>query len=108
MDRGLAARLEQRLGTGVSAARRLGGQHGVSHFWLQLGDARAAFVKAGRPSAGDEPRHQSPGHTAWVAGYAVEVRQRLPGGLARPTGQEASGVPPDDAAPRNPRVAQEH
>lgn len=26
-----------------------------------------------------EPRHQSAGHTAWVAGYAAEVRERVPG-----------------------------
>ena len=53
MDHGLAARLEERLGARVSAARGMGGQHGVGHFWLQLGDGRTAFVKVGRPSGGD-------------------------------------------------------
>ena len=31
-----------------------------------------------------EPRHQSRSHQAWVAGYAAEVRQRLPGVLPEP------------------------
>lgn len=31
-----------------------------------------------------EPRHQSPGHSAWVAGYAAEVRERVPGILPEP------------------------
>ena len=31
-----------------------------------------------------EPRHQSAGHSAWVQGYAAEVRERVPGILPEP------------------------
>jgi hypothetical protein len=31
-----------------------------------------------------EPRHQSRGHTVWVAGYAAEIRERVPGVLPEP------------------------
>ncbi|MGH3396070.1 MAG: fructosamine kinase family protein, partial [Streptosporangiaceae bacterium] len=51
MDRDIRARLEQELGTGVSAVRSLGGQHGAAHFRLQLSTGPAAFAKVGRHSA---------------------------------------------------------
>ena len=53
MDRGIRARLEQELGTGISAVRSLGGQHGVAHFRLQLSTGPAAFAKVGRGFAAE-------------------------------------------------------
>jgi fructosamine-3-kinase len=53
VDRGIRARLEQELGTGISAVRSLGGQHGVAHFRLQLASGPAAFAKVGRGFAAE-------------------------------------------------------
>ncbi len=54
MDASVRARLERLLGTGVSQARSLGGQHGVTHLRLTTADGRAAFAKvASFPSDGE-------------------------------------------------------
>jgi fructosamine-3-kinase len=45
VDSASRARLERLLGVPVRAARSLGGQHGVSHYQLELGDDRTAFAK---------------------------------------------------------------
>jgi fructosamine-3-kinase len=42
-------RLAQLLGTDVTAASRIGGQHGVSHYRVTLADGRSAFAKAATP-----------------------------------------------------------
>jgi fructosamine-3-kinase len=47
---GLTQRLEAAAGAKVRAAIPLGGQHGVTHYRLELGDGRAAFAKAGAAS----------------------------------------------------------
>jgi fructosamine-3-kinase len=53
-EAGLVARLERALGCPVTESRRLGGQHGVSHYRLTLDDGRRAFAKvAARGEAGD-------------------------------------------------------
>jgi fructosamine-3-kinase len=44
-DLPLRARLAALLGTEITAASRLGGQHGVSHYRLTLADGRSAFAK---------------------------------------------------------------
>jgi fructosamine-3-kinase len=44
------ARVATLLGTGVAAARGLGGQHGVRHYRLTLADGRTAFAKIHTPS----------------------------------------------------------
>lgn len=44
-DSSLRARLVRLLGTGISAASRIGGQHGVSHYRVTLADGRSAFAK---------------------------------------------------------------
>ena len=46
-----AARLGDLLGTPVTAALDLGGQHGVRHYRLSLADGRLAFAKAGNVAA---------------------------------------------------------
>jgi fructosamine-3-kinase len=48
-DPSLRARLAQLLGTEVTAASRIGGQHGVSHYRVTLADGRSAFAKAAAP-----------------------------------------------------------
>ena len=49
MDAATATRLAQVLGREVAAARSLGGQHGVRHYRLELGDGTAAFAKVHNP-----------------------------------------------------------
>ncbi len=50
MRAGLAQRLEAAVGGQVRTATGLGGQHGVTHYQLELGDGRTAFAKAGAAS----------------------------------------------------------
>lgn len=44
-DSSLRARLARLLGTGITAASRIGGQHDVSHYRVTLADGRSAFAK---------------------------------------------------------------
>jgi hypothetical protein len=45
MDPLLVDRLSQLLGRDVSAARSIGGQHGVRHYRIELADGTQAFAK---------------------------------------------------------------
>jgi hypothetical protein len=45
LDRATRTRLERLLGSGVLAAQRLGGGHGVLHYRLTLSGGRSAFAK---------------------------------------------------------------
>jgi fructosamine-3-kinase len=47
VDAATQTRLERLLGSGPIAARSIGGQHGVRHYRLTLGDGRSAFAKVG-------------------------------------------------------------
>jgi fructosamine-3-kinase len=49
VDAATAARLTAVLGREVATARSLGGQHGVSHYRLQLRDGTVAFAKVRKP-----------------------------------------------------------
>jgi fructosamine-3-kinase len=54
LDPATAARLTRLLGCDLTAARSLGGQHGVRHYRLELTDGRSAFAKLHNPhSAGN-------------------------------------------------------
>ncbi len=61
-DSSLRARLTGLLGTGISAASRIGGQHGVSHYRVSLADGRSAFAKV---------QDQDPGRNEGVRRDAV-------------------------------------
>jgi aminoglycoside phosphotransferase len=52
MDPGTLARLEERLGCAITAARSIGGQHGVAHFLLERADGRTVFAKLSPTGAG--------------------------------------------------------
>jgi fructosamine-3-kinase len=47
MDNNTALRLQRLLGSAVRASHGLSGQHGVSHYRLELADGRTAFAKIG-------------------------------------------------------------
>lgn len=68
MDAATAARLERLLGTGIRAARRVGGQHGVAHFRTLLADARTVFAKVSAVAAEAGPA--GPGFAAEAAGLS--------------------------------------
>jgi fructosamine-3-kinase len=77
MRAGLAQRLEAAVGGQVRTVTGLGGQHGVTHYRLELGDGRTAFAKAGAASdaAGFAAEAAS---LRWLAGaVAVAVPEVL-------------------------------
>jgi fructosamine-3-kinase len=61
------ARLERLLGVPVRAARSLGGQHGVAHYRLELGDGRAAFAKVADAGQADPGFAAEASGLAWLA-----------------------------------------
>jgi fructosamine-3-kinase len=77
-DSPLTAQLARLLGTGITAASRAGGQHGVSHYRLTLADGRSAFAKIrDQDPAGNEAVR--PDAVGWAAvaggseGFAAEA-----------------------------------
>ncbi len=104
MDPATRLRLGELLGTDITAAQDLGGQHGVRHYRLSLADARSAFAKVGNglEGAGAARRaavvpgseHGTAGRTgessprAATAGFAAEAA-----GLRWLAEAAATGVP---------------
>jgi fructosamine-3-kinase len=73
VDPALGARLADLLGIGVTAASRLGSQHGVSHYRLTLADGRSAFAKIqDQNHAGNEAVRPAAVRRA-AAGFAAEA-----------------------------------
>jgi fructosamine-3-kinase len=86
MDSATAAWLAQLLGCDLAAAHRLGGQHGVRHFRLELADGRMAFAKLHNPhKTGNGAVASSAAHQA-AAGQAAADQD--PAGFAA----EAAGL----------------
>jgi fructosamine-3-kinase len=83
MDPATAAWLARLLGCDLAAAHRLGGQHGVRHFRLELADGRMAFAKllnphkTGNGAVPSSTAHQAAAGQAAVdhdvAGFAAEA-----------------------------------
>jgi len=72
-DSPLRARLAQLLGTEITAASRIGGQHGVSHYRLTMADGRSAFAKIqDQNRAGNEAVQRDAVRRAAV-GFAAET-----------------------------------
>ncbi len=96
MDPATRLRLGDLLGTDVTAAQDLGGQHGVRHYRICLADGRSAFAKVGNGLAGlDAARRAAavPGsergvRAAGTAGFAAEAA-----GLRWLAEAAATGVP---------------
>jgi fructosamine-3-kinase len=87
VDPATSARLARLLGTAVTAASRLGGQHGVSHYRLTMADGRSAFAKIqDQNHAGNEAIRPGAVGRAAVAGDAAEAAGALDAG-------EAGGAP---------------
>jgi fructosamine-3-kinase len=86
LDPATAARLAQLLDCDLTAARSLGGQHGVRHYRLQLADGRIAFAKVHNPqSAGNGP---APLSAAPRAAAGQSTADQDPAGFAA----EAAGL----------------
>jgi fructosamine-3-kinase len=64
VDGAAQKRLERLLGSGILAARSLGGQHGAGHYRLELADGRTAFAKIDAAVAG----RAGPGFAAEASG----------------------------------------
>jgi fructosamine-3-kinase len=79
-----AARLADLLGIGVTDLSRLGSQHGVSHYRLELADGRSAFAKIqDQDRAGNEAVRQAAVRRAAAApGSAGEAAAGSAGGSA--------------------------
>ena len=73
MDPATAAHLGAVLGCGVVAARSLGGQHGVSHYRLQLPDGTQAFAKVHDPMKGGNWAASGAADGPVSAGFAAEA-----------------------------------
>jgi fructosamine-3-kinase len=83
------ARLGELLGTDVTAAQDLGGQHGVRHYRLSLADGRMAFAKVGNGLDGPgATRRAAAGPAGEHAGFAAEAA-----GLRWLAAAAATGVP---------------
>jgi fructosamine-3-kinase len=77
MDAATRARLERLLGVPVRAARSMGGQHGVSHYQLELCDERTAFAKVSDLPAGDAMAAEASGLCWLAAAGAMAVPEVL-------------------------------
>ena len=76
MDPATRSRLGDLLGTAVTAASSLGGQHGVRHYRLTLADGRSAFAKVGNALAPAGPGLRAAASQAGAAGaggFAAEA-----------------------------------
>jgi fructosamine-3-kinase len=90
VDPAARTRLRELLGADVTAARELGGQHGVRHYRLELADGRTAFAKAGNGLEGaSAARRAAAGPSQDPAGFAAEAA-----GLRWLAEAGAVGVPP--------------
>jgi fructosamine-3-kinase len=65
MDPATRLHLADLLGTDVTAAQDLGGQHGVRHYRIWLADGRSAFAKVGNGLPGPGAARQATGARAW-------------------------------------------
>jgi fructosamine-3-kinase len=61
------------LGTGITAADRTGGQHGVSHYRVTLADGRSAFAKVQDQDYGRNERVRGGAVRRAAAGFAAEA-----------------------------------
>jgi fructosamine-3-kinase len=65
------ARLERLLGEPAGEVRRLGGQHGVAHYQIDLADGRGAFVKVAAVGRADPGFAAEASGLAWLAAAGV-------------------------------------
>ena len=77
-----SARLGELIGTAVTAAHDLGGQHGVRHYRLRLADGRSAFAKVGNGLDGPGAARRAAAEAAGLRWLAEADATGVPGVLA--------------------------